>query len=266
MVELGAGGEGAAPGSDRAAFDPQACFAAARDLAGPASFGGGGFGGKLLAPLRVLSFWKMKQRGCEVGQTGVNDFLRALQAALAGRATRIHLMGHSFGCILSCAAIAGRPGGAVLTPIASLMLAQGAMSLWSMCESIPVSPGQSGYFHALLADRRVAGAIVTTRSPFDTANRVFYPLGAGVAGQVDFAALSLPRYGAMGCFGLQGLAAPAAEVALRAADQDFDFPPGAVTNLEASAVIRNGTGPAGAHNDIAGPEVAHAIWSAAMSA
>jgi hypothetical protein len=51
---------------------------------------------------------------------------------------------------------------------------------------------------------------------------------------------------------------------MRRAGEEYQFAAGQVYNLEASAFIRNGDGPAGAHNDIAGPEVAHAIWQASL--
>ena len=37
-----------------------------------------------------------------------------------------------------------------------------------------------------------------------------------------------------------------------------------VYNLESSRYIREGGGLSGAHNDIARPEVAHAVWQAAL--
>jgi len=41
--------------------------------------------------------------------------------------------------------------------------------------------------------------------------------------------------------------------------------PGGVHNLEASDVIRDGGGLAGAHSDIFDPEVGHAVWEAALA-
>ena len=51
-----------------------------------------------------------------------------------------------------------------------------------------------------------------------------------------------------------------------AANFAYDFKPGAIYNLEASGIIKNGGGASGAHSDIAHPEVAHAFWSAALAA
>jgi hypothetical protein len=49
------------------------------------------------------------------------------------------------------------------------------------------------------------------------------------------------------------------------ADGSYDFERGQVYKLEASKYICHGEGASGAHSDIAGPEVAHAIWEAAFA-
>lgn len=257
LTELGADGEGAAPGNDREPFDPEAYFAAAKE---EASFGLGDSLGGILAPLRQLSFWKMKQRARQVGEGGMAQFLGALQNAVGSRDVRFHLMGHSFGCIV----VSSMLSASAVKPVASLALVQGALSLWSYCDHIPVASEKSGYFRALIHDKKVTGPILTTRSVFDTANRRFYPLGAGIAGQIDFGPGELPRYGALGSFGAQGLMPQGADIPMRPAGEEYRFRAGEIYNLEASQFVRNGSGPAGAHNDIAGPEVAHAIWQASF--
>ncbi|MER2266088.1 hypothetical protein [Methylobacterium oxalidis] len=258
------GSAGAAPDDDREPFDPQAYFEAAHEDA-ETSFGSGNDLGGILAPLRQLSFWKMKQRGKVVGEGGMHSFLHALQASV-GEETRIHLMGHSFGCIVTSAMLCGPgTGGTRAKSIASLSLVQGALSHWSFCGDIPVSPGTPGYFNRLVADRMVAGPTVTTRSIYDTAVGRFYPLGAGVANQIAFGPEGMPRYGAVGAFGAQALDPEAVELEMRQADQPYDFEAGRVYNLDASRFIRNGDGASGAHNDIDGPEVAHMVWSAALA-
>jgi len=46
----------------------------------------------------------------------------------------------------------------------------------------------------------------------------------------------------------------------------YDFEPERVYNLEGSRIIRENAGFfVGAHSDFARPEVAHAVWSAALS-
>jgi hypothetical protein len=259
---LGAGGEGAAPGDDREPFDPQQRYADAR--AEELAFGPPGGLGGLLTPLRQLSFWKMKDRARLFGESGAHTLVRSLLAVRDG--LRVHLMGHSFGCIVVSAAVAGPAGGPGLPrPVQSLVLVQGALSLWSFCSDIPYRRGRSGYFRGVVEDDRVAGPIVTTQSRYDTAVGRWYPLGAGAARQVDLAVSDLPRYGGVGTFGLRGPRLDLVDLDIEASDQGYPFQAGRVYNLESSQIIRNGGGASGAHSDILHPEVAHAVWSAALA-
>jgi hypothetical protein len=259
---MGAGGPGAAPGDDREPFDPRRDFRlAADDLS---SFGGP-VGDGLLAPLRTLSFWRMKDRARRFGEGGAHALLAALQreAHASGRDVRFHLMGHSFGGIVASAMVCGATGSTL--PVHSLCLVQGALSLWSFAESLPHRPDHPGYFHRL-RDGRVSGAILTTRSAHDRALGTWYPLAAGAARQVEFATPgALPRHGAIGTFGAQGPGVDAVDRPIGDASATYDFRPGSFTNLDASRIIRRGGGFAGAHGDIAHPEVAHAVWQAAVA-
>jgi hypothetical protein len=278
--EAGLGGDGAAgaPGADREPFDPEQYYQVARldDMLGEAvDFGGGGFSlGGLLSPLKQLSFWTMKARARKVGESGGSRLLADLQQVAnakeeeqVGMKVRFHLMGHSFGCIVVSSMLCGEGGqGQLMRPVDSLTLVQGAVSLWSYCASIEEASGQPGYFRSLIADRRVRGPIVTTRSRFDTAVGRFYPVGAGLAGQVDFdvnGLPKLPKYGGLGAFGIQGPGIEIVDVAMKPVGEDYGFEPGKVYNLEGSSVIREGGGASGAHSDIARAEIAHAVWEAA---
>ncbi|MDO9074253.1 MAG: hypothetical protein Q7U73_13405 [Rubrivivax sp.] len=259
-ARLGSDGVAGAPGSDRESFDAERAYQNAR-AATQFCFGGGVAGG-LLAPLRQLSFWKMKDRARALGEGGAFALLSQLEEAKPK--ARIHLMGHSFGCIVAAAMVAGPERHARLPrPVDTLALVQGALSLWSFCHDIPVARGHAGYFHAIVAERRVKGAILTTQSARDTALRVFYPAGAGVAQQMTYAPGELPRYGAVGTFGVQGIAQGVFNEPMRRTDGDYDFRAGGIYNLDATAYIREGGGASGAHNDITRPEVAHAIWELA---
>ena len=95
-AELNADGVGGAPDADREPLDPQIAFEDAS--IDDAAFGGGLSDG-LLSPLRQLSFWTMKKRARTVGEGGGHDLLRHMHAA--NPKTRLHLMGHSFGCIVA---------------------------------------------------------------------------------------------------------------------------------------------------------------------
>jgi len=259
---LAAGGSGAAPGNDHAGFNPEDIYQESRDIEdGLATSFGEPIAAGLLAPLRVLSFWTMKARARTVGEGGAHTLLKRMQTV---GGLRFHLMGHSFGCIVASAMINGPT--ADPAPVNTVFLCQGALSLWSFCANIPPRPGLAGYFHRLRRERLVSGAMVTTLSRHDIACRVFYPLGAGLAGQVDFDTPGrLPEFGALGTFGAQGDGVAAQSRPMGGVTTDYDFVSGSVTNLEATDWIRHGLPPAGAHNDIARPEVAHAFWQALMA-
>ena len=68
------------------------------------AFGAGSLGG-LLGPLRQLSFWMMKKRARTVGEGGMYQFVSQLQQA--AKDTRVHIMGHSFGCIVASSICGG---------------------------------------------------------------------------------------------------------------------------------------------------------------
>jgi hypothetical protein len=103
-------------------------------------------------------------------------------------------------------------------------------------------------------------------SIFDTAVGRFYPLGAGARGDVAFKAGELPKYGAVGRWGIRGPGLKIDDRTLHAADVPYQMQPGTIYNLESSEYIREGGGFSGAHSDIARAEVAHAFWSAARGA
>jgi len=253
---------------DREAFDPEELFQNALDADQQedefANFAGGFSWGDLLAPLRVLSFWRMKDRARRFGESGANELLRKMQQATAGRNVRFHFMGHSFGCIAVTAMIAGAPDAPMAqNPVHSVLLAQGAMSLWAYCSKIPHAKDKSGAFHRIIKNNRVKGAIVTTLSEHDSAVGVFYPLAAGLKRQVDFA-VELPKYGGIGSFGIQGLDDIAEGLPMQKTDHQYNFKAGRIYNLESSGVIKEKALVVGAHSDIAHPEVAHAWWQAVV--
>jgi hypothetical protein len=283
-ASLGNEGEGAEPGSDRESFDPQRIFKNA--INDPQEETSGNFNilkftkEALVAPLRATSFWSMKARARQIGERGGSQLLEKLQKT-APQTVRFHLMGHSFGCIVVSAMLASPEArGTLVRPVHSLVLVQGALSLWSYCAKIPVVPRESrpGYFHSLIADRRVTGSIITTHSEHDIAVRKWYPIAAGAARQYDYApADELPKYGGIGYWGVMGEDLNPENIDMLPLDDTYQFEPGRIYNLNSSNFIcrktelfrlgdRSVLDPGGAHNEIAEPEVAHAVWSAALSA
>ena len=246
---------------DHEPFDPEVSFQLAQ-AESQASFGGIDWGG-VLSPLRQLSFWTMKKRARSIGGGGMHAFVHELQDDLPAA---IHLMGHSFGCIVVSSILRGDGRSTLSVPVDSVVLVQGALSLWAYCPDIPKAPGTPGFYSSVVSGGRVRGPIVTTQSTFDTAVGRFYPLAAGLAGQVDFGPGSddLPTYGGLGTFGARGLSSGVVSGQIEPVTHQYGFAPGTIYNLDGSAYIKNGDGGSGAHSDIDGPEVAHVIWQAAQ--
>jgi pimeloyl-ACP methyl ester carboxylesterase len=254
-----AGGPGGPPDAEGVPFDPVAAFEAGNDVGD--AFGGLNLGG-LLGPLRQLSFWKMKNRARTVGEGGMHRAIARLQQALP--TAKFHLMGHSFGCIVVSSILGGPDGKTALPrPVDSVVLVQGALSLWAYADVIPDSTTpEPGYFNAMVKRGAVRGPIVTTQSIFDSAVGTFYPLAVSLVGQVAFGP-ELPKFGAIGTFGIQGIGSAVAGTML-SQTSIYQFAPGKIHNLDSSQFIKKMEGASGAHSDIDGPQVAHAIWQAAL--
>ena len=247
-----------APDEDGEPLDPQAALDA--DTMAMQSFGQfGAIGGGILSGLGQLSFWTMKKRGRTVGEGGMHQLISALQQVSNAK---IHLMGHSFGCVVVSSILNGPNGkGALARPINSVALVQGALSLWSYADKV-FDSSQPGYFRSVLSRGVVSGPIITTKSKHDTAVGVLYPTAVGLVREADFAD-KLPKYGGIGSFGIQGTSV-AVERDMLDSDGDYAFTSGKIHNLESSKYIAKKEGISGAHSDIAGPQVGHAIWQAAL--
>ena len=252
-------GVGGPPDADREGFDPDA---AVGDLE-QQSFGGLKLGG-LLSPLRQLSYWTMKKRARAIGEGGIHSFLVDLQKATEKKRTRIHLMGHSFGTIVISSMIGGPKAQAALPrPVDSVALVQGAVSLWCYANDIPYKKGTKGYFNRILVDRKVRGAICVTKSKHDKAVGTLYPFASRIHGTAAFPTAALPEYGAIGAFGIQGIAPVAID--MPDANGEYTLQKEKVYNVESSKYIAKGDGASGAHSDIDGPQVAHMIWETAFT-
>lgn len=238
-------------------WDPNEVFRREREDTAGAGVLGGGVGDAILSPLRQLSFWSMKKRARVVGESGVAQLVATLQSASA-RPVRIHLMGHSFGCVVVSAATmkatekTGRP-------VDTLILIQGALSLWSYAPRVQ-KKNEPGYFSKIPAASLVRGAIVTTLSEHDKAVGNLYPMAVRLAKQYTLA--DLPLYGGVGTYGLCGLEQAGPDILIGDADAAYGFEPGSIYNINATRIIANGGGFSGAHSDIAHPEVAHVAWQA----
>ncbi|MBX9253025.1 hypothetical protein H1Q63_03470 [Desmonostoc muscorum CCALA 125] len=257
-------GIAAAPGSDSEALHPDAVY---DQVIFEAPEQRGSIFKGILTPLQYLSFWKMKDRARRFGETSGFQLLHRLQKESTSNDVRFHLMGHSFGSIVVSAMLSGLDKkGILVRPINSLTLVQGALSLWSYCPSIPVlSSGKPGYFHNIIANKKVAGSIITTQSKFDLACGKLYPLGAGIARQVAFDPKEPPKYGALATFGIQGLKDISESKVMLQINESYQFEPGKIYNLNSDQFIFKANQSGDAHNNINNPGVAHTIWEAAMA-
>src|SRR5262249_31051157 len=145
--------------------------------------------------------------------------------------------------------------------INSVALVQGALSLWSYADKV-FGSSTPGYFKSVLTRGVVSGPIFTTKSKHDTAVGVLYPAAGGLPRDADIDD-KLPKYGGIGSFGIQGTTI-AVEREMLEKDGSYGFAGGKIYNLESSKYIAKKVGVSGAHSDIDGPQVAHAIWQAAL--
>jgi hypothetical protein len=90
----------------------------------------------------------------------------------------------------------------------------------------------------------------------------FYPLAVRLVGQVVFGP-ELPKFGATGTFGIQGVGSDVVGTML-AQTSTYQGAPGQIHNLDGSQFIKQMEGASGAHSDIGGLRVAHATWQAAL--
>jgi hypothetical protein len=211
--------------------------------------------------VRVLSYSIMKARAGDIGRSGLGPLLAALHRRSSG--PRVHLIGHSFGARLVSFALSG-VGGPVDSPIASLLLVQGAFSHWSFAHAQDNPFGKAGSLNTW-ADR-VHGPLVATFSVFDWAVCRWYPKASFLA-QQDVQDVIAGRWGGMGSDGFQAVK-PAADRSMTAqGGTEYGFSAGSFFRVDAAAVINNVTGQpfAGAHSDIRKPAVAQLAVAAAAA-
>jgi hypothetical protein len=186
----------------------------------------------------------------------MHDFVASIQNSSNAA---IHLMGHSFGCIVVSSILGGPKGESPLPkPVKSAVLVQGALSLWSYADDIPDS-AKPGYFRHLLKKGAVDGPIVTTQSTNDSAVGIAFPAAVGVIGEVEFAAEAiLPKFGGVGTWGIQGTSIAEPRTMLDAKGS-YGFQKSRIYNVDGSKFIPG-------HSGIDGPEVAHLQWQVVQTA
>jgi hypothetical protein len=250
--------------------DPAADYQAAADAFGTAAPAGaeqgiGDWFGKAINGakdvLRVFSYNTMKARAGTVGRNGLGPLLAALHAA--SPAVRVHLIGHSFGARLVSFSLSG-VGAPASSPVASLLLLQGAFSHWCFAHAQDNPFGSPGALNGY--PDRVHGPLVATHTVYDWAVGVWYPKASFLA-QQDTEAVVADRWGGMGADGYQAVK-PAEDTAMPSqGGTSYGFAPGIFYRVDAASVINNTAGEpfAGAHSDIRKSQVAQLAAAAAAA-
>ena len=230
---------------------------------GGSSVGNGGaaglgdlLSGVQAAARRIANFatyYQMKSRAGTVGSKGAADLLR--QVRVANPATRIHLVGHSFGGRLVTAAAHGLPAN---TDLVTMSLLQAAFSHNGLSGGFGEGDKQKGFFRALVDEKRMSGPIIITHTKNDKAVGIAYPLASRIAGQ-NAAALGDQNdpYGGMGRNGAQNTKEADNQFTLGLPGTSYSFEKGKIHNIS-SDLIQN-------HGDVRRIEVAYAILGVAGS-
>lgn len=205
--------------------------------------------------LTMFTYWQMKKRAGIVGSTDLPNCLTELQEALPQ--TRVHMVGHSFGCKVVLSALASEVR--AKHKVDSVTLLQGAVS--SLCfapkiDELKNCPG--AYAH--IPDR-VKGCIAVTFTKNDKALSRFYLAASQSGGHVGELPdrnhkLSPGLYGALGAKGIRrvdGLK----PIEMGKMGTVFQLRPG-LNSLDADKIIMS-------HGDIRTDAVTWLIWSAARA-
>ncbi|MFE9256883.1 serine-threonine protein kinase [Streptomyces sp. NPDC006879] len=205
--------------------------------------------------LRQVTYYTMKKRAGVVGERGLGPALSQLSQSRPG--VRIHLIGHSFGARLVAFALRGLADSA--HGVKSLTLLQGAFSHYAFARNLPHQRSAAGALCGL--QHRVDGPVVCCYSTHDAALRVFYPLASRMARDSSGFAGFDARWGAMGHDGILGVD-QTLQLDLREALRAGALPPGGCVSVDASAVVRRGGPPSGAHSDICHEQLARVVLAA----
>jgi hypothetical protein len=216
----------------------------------------GGIKAGFLHLLNFATYYLMKARAGDVGVKGEAPLivgLRDLRPDL-----RLHLIGHSFGCRATVAAINALPADEKYRPDTVLLL-QGAFSHNGLAEASIAPEVERGAFRDVIASQKVRGPILITHTRNDKAVGLAYPIASRISG-VTAAALGDANdiFGGLGSNGTQTQTSTPEGIAgaLLSVGDAYPFAAGvkAATpyNLKADTFIEG-------HSDIRKPEVAYVL-------
>ncbi|WP_227025028.1 serine-threonine protein kinase [Streptomyces tsukubensis] len=204
--------------------------------------------------LRQAVYYALKRRAGAVGQLGLGPLLG--RVAREAPRVRVHLVGHSSGARLVAFALRGLPSG--VETVASVTLLQPAFSHYAFASHMPYQSRGGGVLREQA--RRVAGPVVCATSRHDTELRVFYPLASRMGGDVSGLMGPGHKWGALGYNGFQAVEGTR-HLSLESALKE-GLGGGGCVSVDASAVVREGPSPVGAHHDICHRELAALVATA----
>ncbi|ULR49539.1 serine-threonine protein kinase [Streptomyces deccanensis] len=210
--------------------------------------------------LRQATYFAMKRRAGTVGERGLGPLLGRL--ARTSPQVRVHLVGHSFGARLVSFALRGLPEG--VHSVKSVTLLQAAFSHYAFAARLPHDTGSSGVLSG--QQKRVDGPLVCCHSKHDSALGTIYPLASRMAGDartvlgLSVNSLLGRKWGALGYGGVQAVKGTRS---FKLADAlTAQLPTTGCVNIDASAVVKRGGAPSGAHSDICHRELARVVLAA----
>lgn len=221
----------------------------------------GGIGGllKVLDPrnlLKPFTVWQMKDRAGKIGAAGVAPLLYDLLTA-SDATTRVHLLGHSYGCKVVMTATCVMPP--TTRMVESALLLQPAISQYAFAESVPERNVPGGFVSACT---RVQQPISATFSNRDKPLHDIFHLSVrrrDDIGELQYAGDESPsRFAAMGGYGPQATTG-ATIIPIRNAGQAYTLPAAPhVVGINGARVIDG-------HGDILNDDVWYLSWTLATA-
>jgi hypothetical protein len=216
----------------------------------------GGIKAGLMHLFNYTTYYLMKARAGTVGEQGVEPLIEKVRTARPD--LRIYMIGHSFGCRLTAAAVNKLPDAPDMLPDILLLL-QGAFSHNGFAKENDESNVERGAFRDVIEKQKVRGPILITHTRRDKAVGVAYPIASRING-VKAAELGDADdvFGGLGSNGTQTPRSTPEGVpgTLSAVGTLYPFaqktPPSTPFNLKGDAYISG-------HSDIVHPEVGFAL-------
>jgi hypothetical protein len=220
-------------------------------------------GGVLNAPrdlVRAFTVLQMKDRAVRVGGSGVSRLLRDM---LAASRARVHLIGHSYGCVVVLSALCSIPAPELKRKVHSALLLQPAVSRFCFAERVPGKSYPGGYRDAF---GRLVQPILTTFSKHDVPLTSLFHLAVRRDEDLGQPIVAGPppapsKYAALGGFGPDGCRDGEYEIR----DIHSVGNPYALTSQALRVIALRADNAIGGHGDISVPETWWALYNQVLT-